>query len=33
MTEEICRGEVTQEETKTILQDLKHIPLQRHPDM
>jgi hypothetical protein len=26
-------GELAQEETKTILKDLKHIPLQRHPDM
>ncbi len=32
LTKKIRRGELTQEETKTILQDLKHIPLQRHPD-
>jgi predicted nucleic acid-binding protein len=33
LTKKIRRGELTQEETKIILKDLKHIPLQRHPDM
>jgi predicted nucleic acid-binding protein len=33
LTKKIRRNELTQEEGKAILQDLKHIPLQRHSDM
>jgi predicted nucleic acid-binding protein len=33
LAKKIRRGELTQEEGKAILKDLKHIPLQQHPDI
>ena len=33
LLKKIRRGELTQEETKLIFKDLKHIPIQQHPDM